>query len=103
MVNAATQIEHPIQVEETVLRLYPSPAGMQHDECKAGIKGVTRWFGRTWKLAHRKLPDPNVRLHPSVYERFQLPGVLHYDVVKKYRPETLKDHADFKDHPDYRS
>jgi uncharacterized protein (DUF2235 family) len=101
MIEAATHIEHPIKLDRSVLRLYPSSDGMQHDECKVGIKFVTRVTGKTWKMAMRDLPDPQVELHPSVGERFNLPEVLQYDVMSPYRPATLANHKDYKDHPDY--
>jgi uncharacterized protein (DUF2235 family) len=101
MVTEATSIEHPILLDRSVLRLYPSPDGMQHDECKVGIKFLTRLTGRTWKIKTLQLSDPDFKLHPTVIERFDLPGVLQYDVIAPYRPVALATHKDFKDHPDY--
>lgn len=103
MVDAATSIPHPIQVDRSVLRLYPASEGMQHDECKVGIKWITRWTSKTWKRAARELPDPDSTLHPSVLERFSLPEVLHYDVMEPYRPVALAKHKDFREHSDYAS
>ena len=34
-------------------------------------------------------------LHPTVVERFNLPGVLQYDLIAPYRPEALRGHNDF--------
>jgi hypothetical protein len=34
----------------------------------------------------------------SVYERFDGPPVQQYDRVAQYRPETLRNHLDFKDY-----
>jgi hypothetical protein len=101
MVNAATSIPHPILVDRSVLRLYPAADGMQHDECKVGIKWITRLTKKTWKRGTRELPDPDAKLHPSVLERFNLPEVLQYDVLAPYRPVTLTKHQDFRDHSDY--
>ena len=85
MVEAARSVPDGILVDENILRLYPSPAGSQHDECKSGR------FGRFWKKQLRKVP-PGAPLHSSVLERFEQAHVLHYDVVKPYRPENLSDH-----------
>jgi hypothetical protein len=74
---------------------------MQHDECKVGIKWITRLTGKTWKRGARELPDPDAKLHPSVPERFKLAEVLQYDVMEPYRPAALAKHQDFRDHPDY--
>ena len=38
-------------------------------------------------------PDPNAPLHDSVYERFALPSVIHYDAARPYRPKGLRLHA----------
>jgi hypothetical protein len=103
MVTAATSIPHPIHVDRSVLRLYPASDGMQHDECKVGIKLITRVTGKTWKRAFRVLPDTDSMLHPSVIERFKLSEVLQFDVMARYRPVTLAEHQDFRDHPDYAS
>jgi len=103
MVSVATSIPHPIHVDWFVLRLYPASDGVQHDECKVGIKLITRLTRKTWKRASRELPDADSALHPSVIERFKLPEVLHYDVMAPYRPVALAKHQGFRDHPDYAS
>jgi uncharacterized protein (DUF2235 family) len=85
MVDAARSIPNGIKVDDTLLRLYPSAAGMQHDECRGGI------LARFWRKGSRMLVM-NATLHPSVFERFELSGVLHYDEVRPYRPLQLSDH-----------
>jgi hypothetical protein len=85
MAEAARSVPNGIEVDENVLHLYPSPVGPQHDECKTGR------FGRFWKKAPRAIPS-DAPLHPSVIARFEVKRVLHYDVVKAYRPENLKSH-----------
>ena len=101
MVEAATNIEDPILIDNSVLRLYPSPDGIQHDECKIGIKFLTAITGSTWKKKHRIIDDPTFIVHASVTERFNLPAVLQYDVMTLYRPTALRNHKDFKHFPEY--
>jgi uncharacterized protein (DUF2235 family) len=48
MVDEARAVPQGIKIDSDVLRLYPSPAGPQHDECKSGR------FGRFWKKALRE-------------------------------------------------
>ena len=96
MVNAATVIPHPIEIDRSVLRLYPSVDGMQHDECKVGFGLVTRWTGLTWSSRLRDLPHDTRNLHPSVLERFRLEEVQLHDVMAPYRPKNLADHDDVK-------
>lgn len=83
MVDRATNVPNPITVDQTWLHLYPSSAGIQHDEIKSG------WL--PWKSCVRPIP-PNAPIHPSVVERFKLPSVIHYDETKPYRPEGLRNH-----------
>jgi uncharacterized protein (DUF2235 family) len=85
MTDAARGIPNGILTDDSLLQLYPSPAGMQHDERKIG------WIGRFWKQGLRA-PVKDATLHPSVYERFNLDAVLHYDEMKPYRPECLRAH-----------
>jgi hypothetical protein len=90
MIDAATAIPHPIKIDRSALRLHPDPAGMQHDECKAGIPCVTRCTRKTWKLKHRALRGPKTRIHDSVRQRFEADAVLQYDRVAPYRPENVR-------------
>jgi uncharacterized protein (DUF2235 family) len=89
MVDEATAVPHGIKIDRDVLHLYPASAGPQHDECKSGR------FGRFWRKDLRDVPDTAV-LHPSVHERFACPEVLHYDVMRPYRPANLRHHPDVK-------
>jgi len=89
LVEAATTVPNGIRIDGDVLQLYPSSAGPQHDECKSGR------FGAFWEKEHRKIPG-GALLHQSVYQRFECPRVLHYDVMKPYRPENLRHHPDVK-------
>ena len=66
---------------------------MQHDERKVGFPVLTRWLRLTWQEKQRNIADPNAPLHDSVYERFALPSVIHYDAARPYRPKGLRLHA----------
>lgn len=94
MVDAAENIQGGIKIDGSVLRLYPSIDGMQHDQRKEGFPFLTKWVRITWPGGPRKLPSTDAPLHPSVYERFKLPAVVQYDVSLPYRPETLRAHRD---------
>jgi uncharacterized protein (DUF2235 family) len=83
MVQEAESLPHPLLLSGQSLHLYPSPAGLQHDEV-AGmsdtIRGPTpvilRWLTKkwTWKVRYRD-PVDDAPLHKSVPERFALPAV----------------------------
>ncbi len=92
MINAAQKIRGGIKINKSVLRLYPSPGGMQHDQRKEGFPFITKWLRVTWPAKLRKIPSPDTPLHDSVYARFKLPAVVQYDIAAPYRPETLRNH-----------
>ena len=104
MVEEATSLPHPLLVNEGNLHLFPSPAGLQHDEV-AGMEDVIRgrtpawlrWLtsGRTWKV---KLRDPIAvaTLHPSVADRVALESVPRQGGEGPYRPEALRNHELFR-------
>jgi uncharacterized protein (DUF2235 family) len=85
MVERSLSANDPILVDDAYLRIYPDPAGSQHDEIKSG-----RF---RWSRELREIPV-DAPLHPSVIERFELDGVVHYDAVGEYRPEPLRNHRD---------
>ncbi len=87
MVDCVAGLAHPVAIEPRWLNLFPSAAGMQHDERRSG------WM--RWKKGLRKIRR-DAPLHPSVLARFSLDGVLQYDEVKPYRPEPLRHHGDVK-------
>jgi len=74
-----------LQYDKNLLRLYPDPAGPQHDETKS-----SKIFSMAGKTP-RKL-GPDFPLHNSVIQRFSAGQVLLYDVLDDYRPVNLKDH-----------
>lgn len=82
MINAARSVG--LKYDPTVLRLYPDPFGMQHDETR----------GLVFRMARKKRRriKNDAPLHPSVFARFAADTVQHYDVITAYRPENLKEH-----------
>jgi len=84
IVQEAQKIPDGLRADKTVLQLYPSSAGMQHDETKSSIFRFASKINR--KIAHDAI------LHESVSERFRLPAVLQYNLMLPYRPESLRDH-----------
>jgi uncharacterized protein (DUF2235 family) len=92
MIEAAKKIKGGIKIDKSVLQLYPSPGGMQHDQRKEGFPLLTKWLRLTWPGKRRKIPDTKAPLDDSVYARFKLPAVIQYDVAAPYRPETLRTH-----------
>lgn len=91
MLSHAAIVPNGIKYDEKVLTVFPDSAGPQHDECKAG----------KWQRGVRELPaDPHTHIsdatmHGSVYQRFDAPSVVQYDVTKPYRPGNLRNHVDF--------
>jgi uncharacterized protein (DUF2235 family) len=77
-----------LKVDRSVLKLNPSPFGMQHDETRSL---AFRFAGKS-----DRTPVPDATLHPSVAARFHHDGgVQQYDVVSDYRPEALRNHREF--------
>nr|WP_298687676.1 DUF2235 domain-containing protein [uncultured Dongia sp.] len=70
--------------EPSVMKLYPDPTGMQHDE--------TRRLPFKWARKIDRDIKPDAPLHPSVLERLKAKEVLQYDVYDAYRPAHLRDH-----------
>ena len=85
MVEKATGVPNPIEIDTQYLRLHPSPSGPQHDERKASRLAL--------KEGLRTVPA-DAPLHPTVLERFNLDGVLVFDEMRPYRPEALRHHQE---------
>jgi len=98
MIETAEKIKGGIKIDKTVLQLYPSADGMQHDQRKEGFPILTKWTGLTWPGKIREIPVPDTTLHESVYERFKLPAVVQDDIAAQYRPETLRPHINLAAH-----
>jgi uncharacterized protein (DUF2235 family) len=84
MVEEAQSLPDGLKIDASVLQLFPSATGMQHDECRTGVFHYA-------KQKNRALPV-GAMLHSSVYARLSLPSVLLYDVFAPYRPEGLRNH-----------
>lgn len=89
MIEAASDRlgEEVLLLDHAVLQPEPAASGMQHDETRSVV----------FRLAGKsdRDPLPEAVLHPTVVERFNLAGVLQYDVVAPYRPEALRGHHKF--------
>jgi hypothetical protein len=90
MTSEARNLPNGILVDTAVLQLYPSAAGMQHDEAKTSV----------FRYARRKIRSvpPDAPLHTSVFERLHLTAVPHYDGMVRYRPEGLRNHDGCRQH-----
>ena len=97
MLEQARELPHPILVDGSVLRLYPSPEGPQHDECKRGFPGIWGKLGLKWNMKLRPVNN-DAPLHSSVVARFAAGDVLQYNEMKLYRPEQLREHGDVKEY-----
>jgi uncharacterized protein (DUF2235 family) len=104
MVDEARSVPDPLIIDDGRLRIFPSAAGVQHDEIAGMVDtimqrtpAVLRRFTRrlTWKA---KLRDPiaAATLHPSVEERFGLESVPRQGGEGPYRPEALQNHERFR-------
>jgi Uncharacterized alpha/beta hydrolase domain (DUF2235) len=71
--------------DPALLRLYPDPAGPQHDEARSSLFRFAAKNGRK--------PRNDAPLHPTVLERFALAAVLNYDRMEYYRPPCLREHS----------
>jgi uncharacterized protein (DUF2235 family) len=95
MLHQLKELPHPILLDESVLRVYPSATGPQHDECRKGFAGIWKRLGFKWNMKYRDI-DNDAPLHPSVLQRFAEPAILNYDVMVPYRPEPLRNHEQVK-------
>ena len=85
MLAAASIIPNGIKHDESVLRLHPDPAGVQHDE----QKGSFLPFGQ------RDIKNNKAVMHKSVYRRFAAGPVVLFDRLEAYRPKNMRNHVDF--------
>jgi hypothetical protein len=90
MLAAASIIPNGLKHDGTVLKLWPSASGPQHDE----------QAGSFFKKGLRTLPTDAAGvaqspMHKSVYERFAALAVLIFNQTGLYRPTNLRTHVDF--------
>jgi uncharacterized protein (DUF2235 family) len=94
----------------TPLNLYPRADGVQHcelagmrdtidgyvDMLPRWMKWTRGWLGRLdWPEAMRKIPN-DAKVHDSVKERFGLESVVQCAGHGAYRPESMRQHDEFK-------
>jgi hypothetical protein len=85
MLAAASLVPNGMKHDESVLRLHPDPAGVQHDEQKGGFL----------RLGLRAIKNNQAVMHKSVYRRFAAGPVVLFDRLGAYRPTQMKNHVDF--------
>jgi hypothetical protein len=92
MVAAASIIPDGLKHDGSVLRLWPDPAGRQHDEQAGG------WLKKGLRdlPADKKTHESGAIMHKSVYRRFECGPVLLFSEMGQYRPTNMKGHVDFK-------
>ncbi len=103
MLGEAQSVTHPLRIDESRLRLFPSAAGLQHDEIvrmadtiRLRTPAWLRWLTRGWSWKEaRRAPIANATLHPSVEERFRMEAVPRQGGDGPYRPEALREHEKF--------
>jgi uncharacterized protein (DUF2235 family) len=101
MVDQATSLPLPLQVNLSCLHLFPDPSGQQHCEIESMRESYGAWvplrLRRTWTEKRRAVPVDAV-LHLTVLERCALDGVLHYGLRRIYRPANLCGHTKLRQH-----
>lgn len=105
MLEEARSVPHPLKIDDSRLKVFPSSGGLQHDEIagmadtiRSRTPAFLRWA--TCKLNWRKqlrAPVANATLHPSVEMRFRLDRVPRQGGEGPYRPEALRSHERFRD------
>ena len=106
MVEEATSLPEPLILDRSVLNLYPTSAGPQHDERRSSIDALPTWLSNLalklipktkllWVEGFRTVPN-DAPLHPSVIERFKRENVLIYGDTIPYRPTNLRGHNEAK-------
>src|SRR4029434_8870769 len=92
MLKWATVVPGGLKHDGRVLKVWPYPEGIQHDEVRAGFGLITNLTGLTWPEQERNVPSPDAVVHRSAYRRFDLRAVQVYDVMRPYRPNALAKH-----------
>jgi uncharacterized protein (DUF2235 family) len=86
MVDEATSIPDPIEVDRTMLALAPDVTAVQHDE-------RTGW-GRMWIEGTRKIPKDAALHQDHVKNRFLRSAVPTLSGDMPYRPPSLQKHKE---------
>jgi hypothetical protein len=99
MVEEATTLPLPMQVDGSKLHLFPDAGGMQHSEVQAMRELYPNWVPNKWRLVwkeHPRVEALGAPQHPSVDERFRLAAILDCGESKPYRPYSLRNEERFK-------
>lgn len=90
---AREAVKAGLLVDRRYLNLFGHWTGVQHDECRDGI----RLWGLRFRWRERpRNPIAGATLHPSVISRFEEAAVSIYGEDRLYRPMALKDHSDLQ-------
>lgn len=102
MVQQASSLPQPLIIDPLKLNAFPSATGMQHCEVDATrdaiAKWLPRWLARRWKPSWKeslRIEARGAPMHPTVVQRFALPGVWKCGTFVPYRPENLRDDPNF--------
>jgi len=99
MVEQLKSINEPPLFDDTKLKLYPDPLGMQHSEVLAQLERRPAWVPKflwpRWEEKPRKEARGTVT-HPSVLERFEAESVLQFGTAASYRPENMREDINFE-------
>ena len=91
---AREAVKAGLLIDRRYLNLFGHHSGVQHDECRNGIR---LWGYRfKWREKHRN-PIAGATLHPSVISRFKETAVSIYGEDRLYRPAALMAHSDLQD------
>lgn len=92
MVGEAESLPHPIVVDHSKLKMYPSASGIQHCEVEALRDSYPRWWPRrlrkSWKVEPR-YDASGAPYHPTVRERLALDRISECGRPGIYRPVAL--------------
>lgn len=91
MVEQASSLPHPLQVDRSRLHIFPDAKGMQHSEVE-GMRDSYPWLSHFLAEKLREV-DVQAPLHHTVLARFALPSVLHHGLGREYRPINLSSHT----------
>jgi uncharacterized protein (DUF2235 family) len=101
MIEQASELGHPLLLDRTKLKLFPSASGMQHSEISSmrdkypsRVPFALRYV---WPKQPREVFSDAI-LHPSVYARYSLPMVMQYGIAAAYRPDNLSSHVNLRNY-----
>lgn len=101
MVGELEKAVPSIQIRGDVLRVWPDPLGIQHDEIEGMLNRQPSWLRAltrerfTWRRISREVPE-RAMLHDSVVRRLEAATASHMGRLKVYRPTNLVGHETAK-------